>query len=195
MARGGARCVACGSAPAGATPCACPGTGPTGSCSAASPVPAVSGWIRCRGCQARCSSSTARTSSTARSSRCPTRSTGRWSGRSTRCSARSTSCSGSPPIARRARSSSASAPRRRRTASSCMPPYHADRPPVPDDLRGSSSSAGELFEAFGWSTITTADLEADDLLGSLASVESRAGGRDADPDRRPRHVPVRLGAR
>jgi DNA polymerase-1 len=57
------------------------------------------------------------------------------------------------------------------------PPYHADRPPVPDALQWQFDEAPGLFAAFGWSTETTAQLEADDLLGSLASVESVAGGR------------------
>ncbi len=57
------------------------------------------------------------------------------------------------------------------------PPYHADRPPVPDALQWQFDQAAELFDAFGWSTQTTAQLEADDLLGSLASVESVASGR------------------
>ncbi len=57
------------------------------------------------------------------------------------------------------------------------PPYHADRPPVPDALQWQFERAPELFEAFGWSCQTTADLEADDLLGSLASAETEAGGR------------------
>jgi 5'-3' exonuclease len=56
-------------------------------------------------------------------------------------------------------------------------PYHADRPPVPDDLQWQFDRAEELFESFGWSTISAAELEADDLLGSLASVESEAGGQ------------------
>jgi 5'-3' exonuclease len=34
-----------------------------------------------------------------------------------------------------------------------------------------------LFDAFGWNTQRTAELEADDLLGALASVESVASGR------------------
>jgi 5'-3' exonuclease len=55
-------------------------------------------------------------------------------------------------------------------------PYHADRPPVPDDLQWQFDRAGDLFEAFGWSTIASPDLEADDLLGSLAAAESDAGG-------------------
>lgn len=57
------------------------------------------------------------------------------------------------------------------------PPYHAERPPVPDALQWQFDQAPQLFDAFGWSTETTAQLEADDLLGSLASVESVAGGR------------------
>jgi 5'-3' exonuclease len=57
------------------------------------------------------------------------------------------------------------------------PPYHADRPPVPDDLQWQFEQASDLFEAFGWTTTTTGELEADDLLGSLAAVESAAGGR------------------
>ena len=56
-------------------------------------------------------------------------------------------------------------------------PYHADRPPVPDDLHWQFERSGQLFEAFGWSIAATEDLEADDLLGSFASVESEAGGR------------------
>ncbi len=57
------------------------------------------------------------------------------------------------------------------------PPYHADRPPVPDALQWQFDQAPGLFAEFGWSTQTTAQLEADDLLGSLAAVESVAGGR------------------
>jgi DNA polymerase-1 len=57
------------------------------------------------------------------------------------------------------------------------PPYHATRPPVPDALEWQFGEAADLFEAFGWGVETTADLEADDLLGSLASVEADAGGQ------------------
>jgi 5'-3' exonuclease len=57
------------------------------------------------------------------------------------------------------------------------PPYHAERPPVPDPLAWQFEQAPEFFEAFGWSTETSAGLEADDLLGSLASAEAQAGGR------------------
>jgi DNA polymerase-1 len=56
-------------------------------------------------------------------------------------------------------------------------PYHADRPPVPDALQWQFEHADELFTAFGWTTATSPELEADDLLGSLASAETGAGGR------------------
>ncbi len=67
------------------------------------------------------------------------------------------------------------------------PGYHATRPPVPEALAWQFEQAPELFEAFGWSCISHDDLEADDLLGSLAEAEAeaeaeagsggRAGGR------------------
>ncbi len=57
------------------------------------------------------------------------------------------------------------------------PGYHADRPPVPPDLDRQIEWAGAFFGAFGWHSIVHDTLEADDLLGSLASVEVEAGGR------------------
>jgi DNA polymerase-1 len=56
------------------------------------------------------------------------------------------------------------------------PPYHADRPPVPDALQWQFDQAPRFFEAFGWSTEGSPELEADDLLGSLATTEVAAGG-------------------
>jgi 5'-3' exonuclease len=58
-----------------------------------------------------------------------------------------------------------------------FPSYHADRPPVPDALAWQFERAPELFSAFGWGIESSPDVEADDLLGSLASVEAAAGGR------------------
>lgn len=58
------------------------------------------------------------------------------------------------------------------------PDYHATRPPVPDELAWQFDRAPAFFAAFGWATETSAELEADDLLGSLAMVET-AGGGDA----------------
>jgi len=54
--------------------------------------------------------------------------------------------------------------------------YHAARPPVPDALGWQFSRAPELFGAFGWACEGSDELEADDLLGSLARVEGKAGG-------------------
>jgi DNA polymerase-1 len=56
------------------------------------------------------------------------------------------------------------------------PPYHADRPTPPDQLAWQIDEAPSLFAAFGWESVVTPTLEADDLLGSLATVEAEAGG-------------------
>ncbi|HEY6396656.1 MAG TPA: 5'-3' exonuclease [Solirubrobacteraceae bacterium] len=56
------------------------------------------------------------------------------------------------------------------------PPYHAARPPVPDALQWQFDRAPEFLDAFGWATMTSEGLEADDLLGALAKVEAGAGG-------------------
>jgi 5'-3' exonuclease len=57
------------------------------------------------------------------------------------------------------------------------PDYHAARPPVPDALQWQFDRAPELFEAFGWMSMSSDSLEADDLLGALADAEVDAGGR------------------
>jgi 5'-3' exonuclease len=57
-----------------------------------------------------------------------------------------------------------------------FPPYHADRPPVPDELAPQWADAPGFFEAFGWTWLDAGDLEADDLLGALAQAEVAAGG-------------------
>jgi DNA polymerase-1 len=56
------------------------------------------------------------------------------------------------------------------------PPYHANRPPMPDDLAWQWDRAAGLYEAFGWTVIDGGDLEADDVLGALAAAEEAAGG-------------------
>ncbi len=56
------------------------------------------------------------------------------------------------------------------------PAYHAARPPMPDELVPQWTDAGEFFGAFGWTVTDHDSLEADDLLGSYARVEERAGG-------------------
>ena len=55
-------------------------------------------------------------------------------------------------------------------------PYHADRPPMPGELERQWADAPRFFGAFGWTTLHTPELEADDLLGSLAKIEAHAGG-------------------
>ena len=54
--------------------------------------------------------------------------------------------------------------------------YHADRPPMPDALGHQWQQARAFFGAFGWSHLDAGDLEADDLLGTLARLEREAGG-------------------
>jgi 5'-3' exonuclease len=56
-------------------------------------------------------------------------------------------------------------------------PYHADRPPVPDALAWQFEHAPDFFDAFGWRCLSSEEFEADDLLGSLATVEQQAGGK------------------
>ncbi|HEV2820056.1 MAG TPA: 5'-3' exonuclease [Solirubrobacteraceae bacterium] len=55
--------------------------------------------------------------------------------------------------------------------------YHADRPPMPEALVAQWKDAPAFFAAFGWPSLDAGDLEADDLLGSLARAETGAGGR------------------
>ena len=55
--------------------------------------------------------------------------------------------------------------------------YHAERPPVPDDLAPQFADSGDFFGAFGWTVTGHETLEADDLLGSYARRETEAGGR------------------
>ena len=56
------------------------------------------------------------------------------------------------------------------------PPYHAHRPPMPDDLAHQWEIAPVLYDALGWQVEHGDDLEADDLLGALARMEEEAGG-------------------
>jgi len=58
------------------------------------------------------------------------------------------------------------------------PAYHAEREAaMPDELAPQFEQAREFFEAFGWTVATSAELEADDLLGTYARREAEAGGR------------------
>jgi DNA polymerase-1 len=55
-------------------------------------------------------------------------------------------------------------------------PYHAARPPVPDELAPQFEAAPDLFASFGWTSAISEDHEADDVMGSLAIAEEKAGG-------------------
>jgi 5'-3' exonuclease len=55
--------------------------------------------------------------------------------------------------------------------------YHADRPEVPDDLQPQWDSVPEFFGAFKWIVSAHEKLEADDLLGSYARLETDADGQ------------------
>jgi DNA polymerase-1 len=58
------------------------------------------------------------------------------------------------------------------------PAYHAEREAaMPDALSPQFAAAVDFFEAFGWTVATSADLEADDLLGTYAEREAAAGGQ------------------
>jgi 5'-3' exonuclease len=55
--------------------------------------------------------------------------------------------------------------------------YHAERPEVPDELQPQWAGSADFFEAFGWRVEIHDSLEADDLLGSYARLETEAGGK------------------
>jgi 5'-3' exonuclease len=55
-------------------------------------------------------------------------------------------------------------------------PYHAERPPIPDELAPQWADAPAFFGAFGWLWEDAGELEADDLLGAYARAEVAAGG-------------------
>ena len=57
------------------------------------------------------------------------------------------------------------------------PPYHAHRPPMPDDLAHQWEQAPALYEALGWTVAAHDALEADDLMHAYAAAEVAAGGR------------------
>jgi len=58
-----------------------------------------------------------------------------------------------------------------------FPAYHAERPPMPEELAAQWKVAPELFEMFGWVVHDQPGFEADDLLGSLAQAEAARGGQ------------------
>jgi 5'-3' exonuclease len=58
-----------------------------------------------------------------------------------------------------------------------LPEYHADREELPDALAPQWADSREFFEAFDWVVASHDSLEADDLLGTYARLEAKAGGR------------------
>ncbi|MEZ5078862.1 MAG: 5'-3' exonuclease [Solirubrobacterales bacterium] len=58
------------------------------------------------------------------------------------------------------------------------PAYHAEREAeMPAELPAQFAACEDFFTAFGWTVTSSADLEADDLLGTLAEREAEIGGR------------------
>lgn len=57
-----------------------------------------------------------------------------------------------------------------------LPTYHAHRDPMPDALRRRWGQAPDLCAAFGWAVRDGGDLEADDVIGTLARRRSSHGG-------------------
>jgi DNA polymerase-1 len=58
------------------------------------------------------------------------------------------------------------------------PAYHAEREAaMPEALAPQFEQARDFFAAFDWTIATSADLEADDLLGTYAEREAEAGGQ------------------
>jgi DNA polymerase-1 len=58
-----------------------------------------------------------------------------------------------------------------------LPAYHAHRDPMPDALRHRWDQAQDLCAAFGWAIRDGGDLEADDVMATLAATRSSHGGR------------------
>src|SRR3954466_3369003 len=57
-----------------------------------------------------------------------------------------------------------------------LPRYPAAGPPLDPDLAHQFELSEPFFAAMGWTTLIHETLEADDLLGSLATRETEAGG-------------------
>jgi DNA polymerase-1 len=57
------------------------------------------------------------------------------------------------------------------------PAYHAERPDMPPGLESQWAKAPGFYAALGWQVVAHETLEADDLLGSLATLETDGGGR------------------
>ena len=58
-----------------------------------------------------------------------------------------------------------------------IPGYHAQRDPMPAELRVQWEQAPALLESLGWTVATDDELEADDVMFSYALAETAANGR------------------
>lgn len=56
-----------------------------------------------------------------------------------------------------------------------FPDYKATRPPMPDDLRPQAELLPELVRLMGWNVLIVPDVEADDVIGTLAKQGEAAG--------------------
>ena len=57
------------------------------------------------------------------------------------------------------------------------PGYHAHRDPMPAELAAQWEKAPILLEGLGWTVESSVELEADDVMFSLARIEEEGGGR------------------
>ena len=55
------------------------------------------------------------------------------------------------------------------------PEYKANRAPMPDDLRSQIEPIHEVVRLLGWTVLTVPDIEADDVIGTLAHAGAEAG--------------------
>ncbi|MBV5310438.1 DNA polymerase I [Chromatium okenii] len=56
-----------------------------------------------------------------------------------------------------------------------FPAYKAQRPPLPDDLRPQFAPLQAAIQALGWPLLIVPDVEADDVIGTLATQAAAAG--------------------
>ena len=63
------------------------------------------------------------------------------------------------------------------------PEYKAKRPPMPEDLARQIEPLHELVRAHGWPLLMIEGVEADDVIGTLATRGGRGGHRLRDLDR------------
>ena len=56
-----------------------------------------------------------------------------------------------------------------------FPDYKATRPPMPDDLRPQAEALPDLVRLMGWPVLVIPQVEADDVIGTLAKMGSEAG--------------------